>query len=130
MYYNNYQNNPWAVQYQPPQSQQQPQNNSGLIWVQGESGAKSYLVAPSQTVLLMDSENSKFYLKSTDASGMPLPLRIFEYNEVGTPQNTQNTSKSDESINLDNFVTKDELREELAKLSGKKLKKGSDDNAE
>jgi hypothetical protein len=30
----------------------------------------------------MDSEGSRFYLKSSDASGMPLPLRVFEYAEI------------------------------------------------
>lgn len=74
-------------QYQqtmPPQMaqvQQVPQTNQGLLWVQGEAGAKSYLVAPNTTVLLMDSEGSRFYLKSTDNAGMP-NLRTFEYKEV------------------------------------------------
>ena len=61
-----------AIQ-QPSYSPAQNQNNNGLIWVQGEAGAKSYLVAPNTTIMLMDSEASKFYLKSADASGMPLP---------------------------------------------------------
>ena len=75
--------------YQPPQvaqpvqqttaPQTQPQNNgNGLTWVQGEAGAKSFLLAPNTTVMLMDSENDTFYLKSADASGMPT-LRIFDY---------------------------------------------------
>ena len=60
-----------------------PQNqNTSLIWVQGEAGAKSYLVAPNSTVMLMDSESERFFLKSADASGMPAPLRIFEFREV------------------------------------------------
>ena len=66
---------------QPPissQPMQVQQPNNGLIWVQGESGAKSYLVAPNATVMLMDSEGERFYLKSADASGMPLPLRFFD----------------------------------------------------
>ena len=57
-----------------------PQGNTagnGIIWVQGEEGAKGYLVAPGENRLLMDSENSTFYIKSTDASGMPLPLRLY-----------------------------------------------------
>ena len=61
-----------------------PQGNTagnGIIWVQGEEGAKGYLVAPGENRLLMDSENSTFYIKSTDASGMPLPLRVFDYTE-------------------------------------------------
>lgn len=57
------------------------QNNAGIIWVQGEAGAKSYLVGAGQSVLLMDSEGSTFYIKSTDTSGMPMPLRVFDYKE-------------------------------------------------
>lgn len=92
MAYNNYfpasyQPMYYQPQYQPPQPQTQTvqpssNQNSGLIWVQGETGAKSYLVAPNTTIMLMDSETQKFYLKSADASGMPLPLRAFEYKEV------------------------------------------------
>lgn len=62
---------------QAPQVQQ-PQN--GLNWVQGEAGAKSYLVANGSSVLLMDSERESFYIKSCDASGMP-SMRIFDYQE-------------------------------------------------
>ena len=58
------------------------QNGSGAIWVQGEAGAKSYLVAPNTSVLLMDSESERFFIKSSDASGIPLPLRVFAYKEV------------------------------------------------
>ena len=69
-------------QYQPmiQQTPQQPAQN-GIIWVQGEEGAKAYMVAHGASVLLMDSENSSFYIKSTDQSGMPMPLRIFDYTE-------------------------------------------------
>lgn len=103
----------YQPQYQPQQPvQAQPQNTSinnnqgnGLIWVQGEAGAKSYLVAPNNTVMLMDSESEQFFLKSADASGMPLPLRVFKYSEVSkTPEtakigtlgnNTEYALKSD-----------------------------------
>lgn len=61
-----------------PQYQQQQQQNTGLIWVQGEAGAKSYLVAPNTTVQLWDSEAQTVYLKSADASGMPT-LKILDY---------------------------------------------------
>ena len=70
-----------AVQAPAPQAPAQTSGNA-VIWVQGETGAKSYLVAPNTTVLLMDSESNRFYLKSSDGSGMPQPLRIFEYSEV------------------------------------------------
>jgi len=76
--------NPYLYQpYYPYPQPAQQQKDNGLVWVQGESGAKSYLVAPGATVLLMDSEGSKFYLKTADASGVPMPLRVFEYKEIG-----------------------------------------------
>ncbi len=71
-------------QYQQQMSPPAQQNNNGIIWVQGEEGAKGYLVAAGNSVMLMDSENSTFYIKSTDASGMPLPLRVFDYTERTT----------------------------------------------
>ncbi len=78
-------------QMQPPA----PQVNQGLLWVSGEVGAKSYLVAPNSTVLLMDSDSSRFYLKSADNAGMP-NLRVFEYNEVtNIPQNAPQALNSD-----------------------------------
>ena len=83
----NYNNGfPVGYQYYQPQpvaapTQQQPQSNPGLIWVQGEAGAKAYAIAPNTTVMLMDSEAQTFYIKSADASGMPQPLRAFDYTE-------------------------------------------------
>lgn len=67
-------------QMQPPQ---QPQPQSSITWVQGEEGAKAFLVAAGNSVLLMDSEAPVFYIKSTDASGVPMPLRIFDFHERG-----------------------------------------------
>ena len=93
-----------------PQMQTLPQQqvNQGLLWVSGEIGAKSYLVAPNSTVLLMDSDSSRFYLKSADNAGMP-NLRIFEYTEVtNIPQNTPQTQNLDENILNDKFVTREE----------------------
>lgn len=118
--------NPWAM-YQQPMIQQtqpvqqpmmaqqpvqatpQPQNQGqSLIWVSGEIGAKSYLMAPGNTVLLMDSEASKFYIKSTDNAGMP-SLRTFEYKETtGTPQNAFIGYSDDFSKLNEQFVTREE----------------------
>lgn len=74
---------PYQYPYYPAQQPNTQNRDNGLVWVQGEAGAKSYLVAPGATVLLMDSEGSKFYLKTADASGVPMPLRVFEYKELG-----------------------------------------------
>ena len=74
--------NGFPASYQPmyPQYQQPAQNTqqNGIIWVQGEAAAKSYLVAPGQTVQLWDSEEKVIYLKSADASGMP-SMKMLDY---------------------------------------------------
>lgn len=76
MYYNPVQQ---PVQQPMPQAQAQPQaQNTNMIWVQGEAGAKSYLVAPNNTVQLWDSEAQTIYLKSADASGMP-SMKVLDY---------------------------------------------------
>lgn len=106
--------------YQPavPQVQNQqvqtPQPNNNFIWVQGESGAKSYLVAPNQTVTLWDSEAHTIYLKSADAVGMPT-MKILDYTFRDTPQTAQISAQSD-------FATRDDvnsIREELNALKAK-----------
>lgn len=91
-----------------PQYQQQ----SGILWVQGETGAKSYLVAPGNSVLLMDSEAQRFYLKTADSAGMP-SMKVYEYTEVTgetAPQPVQESKELDK-----HFVT----REEYNELSGR-----------
>lgn len=78
------------VQQMPPiQAQQPPQTpNNDIIWVQGEAGAKAYLVAPNTTVTLWDSENQTIYIKSADASGIP-SMRTLDWKERNaTPPTT------------------------------------------
>lgn len=98
------------AQQQTPQTAQQ-----GIQWVQGEAGAKAFNVGAGQSVLLMDSESNAFYIKSTDPSGMPLPLRIFDYTER-TAQSAQ-TSPQASGIDTSVFVTHEELDARLAALS-------------
>lgn len=121
MYYN-----PVQVQQQPVQQQPQPQN--GIIWVQGEAGAKSYLVAPNTTVQLWDSESQSIYLKSADASGMPT-MKILDY--TIREQNGQNTPSLMPEDRAD-YVTRKEFNDFTAKVeryfsdNGKKVKEGKD----
>lgn len=102
-----------AYQY-PSQNSQQ---NNGIIWVQGEAGAKSYLVAPNTTVPLWDSESQVIYLKSADVSGMP-SIKILDY----TIRNAHPATPSvlgNESVP---YATKDDLKaiyDRLAALEGK-----------
>lgn len=68
-----------APSYMGPFSQ--PTQTNDIKWVQGISGAKAFPVSAGSTVQLMDTEDSIFYIKSADYSGMPLPLRVFDYKE-------------------------------------------------
>ena len=110
-------------------SQPMQQQSSQIIWVSGEAGAKSYLVAPGNTVMLLDAENSVFYLKSADASGMPLPLRIFDYKErTTTAQQAFGGVVTNESVNLDNFVTREEFERRMASIAPQPTPKKSKNN--
>ena len=91
-----------ALQQPVMQTQQAPQpaQQSGIIWVQGEQAAKSYLVAPNTTVQLWDSEEKVIYLKSADASGMP-SMKILDYTIRG--------DHSAQAVPEVQYATKDEL---------------------
>lgn len=101
-------------QYQQtmPQNTPQPMQNGsqGILWVQGEAGAKAYMMAPNTTILLMDSEGQRFYLKSTDMSGVPT-LRTFKYTEV-----TAQTMP--EEVPGNKYVTRQEYDEIKGKVDG------------
>lgn len=107
--------------FQPQMMQQQPQmtqqvNDTGILWVQGEAGAKSWAVAPGKSVMLMDSESNTFYIKSSDNSGMPMPLRIFDYTER-TQQSTQPVNViQHEQIDTSQFITKEEFEKRLSEF--------------
>ena len=93
---------------------------SAPIWVQGEAGAKSYLVAPGQSLILMDSEAEVFYIKSTDASGVPQPLRTFDYKERATGVSRPSQAAQ---MPIEQFVTRaefDALAAKIAELTAKK----------
>lgn len=102
---------PTQMNVGPAQSNAQP----SLIWVQGEAGAKSYMVAPNQTVVLWDSEAEVIYLKSADASGMP-SIKILDYTI------RDNGPKTAEIPAVNGFATKDEvfaLQKEVNALKAK-----------
>lgn len=123
-YYPNYMQ--YQPQYQVPQAASPQQQGSGMIWVQGEAGAKSYLVGAGQSVLLMDSENSSFYIKSTDNSGMPMPLRVFDYTE--RTQQHATSAPAAPAVDMTAYVTHDELRkwtEELRASIAKEADNGT-----
>lgn len=66
--------------YQQYQQYQQPTQDE-RIWVQNETSAEAYLVAPNGFVRLWDSSKPVFYEKRADANGRPLPLEAYEYSK-------------------------------------------------
>lgn len=118
----------YQPQYQQPQQQQPTQQNTGIIWVQGEAGAKSYLVAPNSTVQLWDSEKQTIYLKSADASGMP-SMKTLDYTIREAPQ----AAPAPAVGNLPDYATKAEtdalnaqisaLKAEVEEISAKRAKR-------
>ena len=106
--------------YQPMYSQNQPNGylnyqrpqTNGINWVQGIEGAKAYQMMPSSNTILLDSENDGiFYIKVSDNVGM-CNLRTFKYEEIGEQP------KSSAPVNLDNYVTRDELTKVINDLKG------------
>ena len=105
--------------------------NIYLMEVEAKRVAKS--CEPGQFVIVrMDSEGERFYLKSADASGMPMPLRIFDYKErTETPSHAFSTTVTAQNVNLDNFVTREEFEQRMASMAsqckcGNKAKKKED----
>ena len=93
--------------------QMPPRPDTGLNWVQGEAGAKSWFVNPGATGLLMDSEAQRFYLKTADPSGVP-QLRTFEYKELGT----QMPAEQQKFLTIEEFDGfKNEILRKLEELS-------------
>lgn len=81
------------------------------IWVKGEMGASSYLVAPNSSVTLWDVEAPVIYLKSVDANGI-LNMKVLDYTEREV---------------VSDYVTKSEYEKLLKRIS--ELEKGVSDES-
>lgn len=109
---------PQPLQVPQPVPQTANTASTGLIWVQGEAGAKSYLVAPGNTLALWDSENQVIYLKSSDQSGMP-SMRVLDYTERTQGMRPNPMSQPTDYIRRDEF---DKLKAIVEQMKG-----GADD---
>lgn len=92
--------------------------------INGEAAAHSYWVAPSVTAFLMDFSNGRFYIKATDARGIPQPIRTFDFKEFfqqavasnqPIPQQQIQPAQPNPEINQNGYVTQDQF-EELKRL--------------
>jgi hypothetical protein len=107
--------NPMPMQgFQMPMQQLRP-DPTGLNWVQGEAGAKSFLVSPNATVVLWDTESPTIYIKSADATGKPLAMRILDFKERGGPQEEHKCTCGEKYVDKDTFR---KLQEKCTELEG------------
>jgi hypothetical protein len=123
-YYQPYQN-PYFPQYQPvqqvvPQTAQQ----TNVVEVGSESEASAYLVAAGSSVLLWNKKDKRFYYKSRDMSGSPLPMLTMSYSEDNAPQKQATES---EYVSRDEFQA---LADKVTRLEQKPVRKAkvSDDD--
>lgn len=103
----------------------QPTSN-GILWVQGEEGAKAYMVAAGSSAMLMDSDANVFYIKSVDESGVPRPLRIFDYAERTAAQRTPTQPTQQPSVEYVPRAEFDALAARVAELTAQSIKEETD----
>lgn len=94
------------------QTMTQPSLPNTYAYVNGLEGAKAYLVPPNTTVMLMDSDNPIFYLKSANQQGQAT-IRQFRFEEV--LEQSQNKQVA-QSVDLSGYVKREEFEEIKTKL--------------
>lgn len=87
--------NPFLPQLQNMQARlaqmQQPQQSCQIQYVKGFNGAKAFIMPPSSSTILMDSDEPVFYTKFVDANGVE-QIKEFEFKEkTTTTQSTNDT---------------------------------------
>ena len=98
-------------QYQQNMPTQQTQNSHGLIWVDGEVGAKAYQLPPNwpanQPIALWDTNDTVIYLKSINPMGMPNPLQKACYKLEG--MNSGEKVSGHAEPDMSEYVRKEDL---------------------
>lgn len=95
------------------------------VLVNGESGAISYPVASGNTVLLMDFNSNKFWLKSTNVNGIPQQLRSFSFKEE-----TPDIQNGSQGVTRSEFVELSQNVSSLAQNVNKLIKELEGDSYE
>ena len=98
-------------QYQQNMPAQQTQNSPGLIWVDGEVGAKAYQMPQNwpanQPIALWDTNDTVIYLKSINPMGMPNPLQKACYKLEG--MNSGEKVSGHAEPDMSEYVRKEDL---------------------
>lgn len=117
--------NPYQPSYQPSQFQgsqgqingsqtQYTQQNTNEMPIQGvklvnADEARAYIVMPNTRVMLMDRNNSIFYIKSADSLGQST-LEAYEFKRIDNSNNVPQEKAETPNIDLEQFVKKDEIK--------------------
>lgn len=139
-----------SYQQQYAQAVQQPQypaqNQSyagqqpvGIVWVDGEVGAKAYQLPYNWPVNapmpLWDTNDTIIYLKSTNQMGMPNPIQKVRYTMEDQPKMSQAMScqaalpSGDSRPDMSQYVRKDELEQMKEELKAAITSVGHDREA-
>lgn len=97
--------------YQQMVAAPQPQT---IQYVNGKQSAESYQMPANSSVILMDSNLPRFYMKQTDASGMAT-IKAYDFKEA-------------EETKPQEYVTKQEFEKFKANLKGVKHEPVNDAN--
>lgn len=94
-----------------PVQQSQSAAQQGIIWVDGEVGAKAYQMPSGVTgpIALWDTNDQVIYLKSMNQMGMPNPLQKIKYQMEDVPQMLPAGQQSGTGSQGADYATKDDL---------------------
>ena len=81
---------------------------NNIIWTPNEKAASEMQLPYNSAVILLDSNENCFYIKTTDNIGMP-NIRIFDYVERAP-------HVDEKGIDLSQYVTKDEMMKILEEI--------------
>lgn len=83
--------------------------NNTFQWVQGQAAAEAFLVAPGNSVILMDSNAPVIYFKSADQNGRYLPMKTYDLVE-----RVADIPEQKPAIDTSSFVKRDEIEKLIA----------------
>lgn len=101
---------PMQTPLQPNVAMQRNPYESSFIWIEADSVVDNYLVAPGSKVYFMKTDLTKFYVKSTDPSGKPMPVEVYSLARFGDDQNAEPSPK---------YLTVEEFEKKIDELTHK-----------
>ena len=97
----------------PTQINVGPTQPTQIQYVNGKQSAETYQMAPNSSIILMDSNSPRFYMKQTDASGTAT-IKSYDFVEA----------EDDKPVE---YVTKQEFEKYKASMKGVKRNESVDD---